>query len=225
MYVVIAGGGVFGQGLASRLVEDRHDVVVIDSDRAVCEDVSSTVGALAIHGSATQIDVLTEAGIDKADVAVGALPTDADNLAFSLLARDANVPRLVARMNNPQYESVYRLAGVTRAFNLSELFVQHIALEIEQPDIRQVATFGKGQASIVVIAIPEDALVDGKTVQQIAKDDAFPNECVIAGIFRQEEGEFVFPRGGATIHSGDQIFLASHADIVRKASQYLRRTK
>jgi len=224
MYIVIAGGGQFGRSLARKLVEGKHDVVVVEERREVCEQISARVGALAVQGSATLIDVLEDAGIGKAEVAVAALPTDADNLAFSLLAKNYDVPRVIARMSNPQYEKAYKLAGISLAFNVSELFVRQMALEIEQPAVRQVATFGKGQASIVVTQIPPGAAVHEKTVREIASDKNFPSECVIAGIFRLETGQFVFPRGNAQVRQWDQVFLAARTDELRKAAAYLRRT-
>jgi trk system potassium uptake protein TrkA len=224
MFILIAGGGVLGQGLAARLVQGRHDVVVVDENRAVCEQVSSRVGALAIHGTATDIDVLEEAGIRKAEVAIGALPTDADNLAFGVLARNFDVPRVMARMRNPRYESAYKLAGISRVINVSDVLVQQLFLEIEQPTLRQVAAFGEGKASIVVVTIPEGARVHEKTVKEIAQDMDFPRDCVIAGIFREDVEKFVFPRGEAEVRSGDQVFLAADTDNVRKAAQFLHRT-
>ncbi len=154
MYVVIAGGGVLGGSLARRLVENRHDVVVIERDQAVCEFVSSRIGALAIHGVATDIEVLEEAGIERADVAVGALPTDADNLSFIVLARNFEVPRIMARMRAPRYKAAYKIAGATTCINVGEFFVNQLVLEIEQPTLHQVATFGNGKAAIVVATIP-----------------------------------------------------------------------
>lgn len=223
MYIVIAGGGSLGQGLAKRLVESRHDVVVIDSDSGICEYVSARIGALAMHGAATSIDLLEEAGLKRADVAVGALPSDADNLAFGLLAKNFGVPRVMARMRNPQYESAYQLAGITRPLNVRALFVQQLVLEIEQPSIRQVANFGRGTAAIVVVVVPEDAAAHGRTVKEIAENRNFPTDCVIAGIFRESVDDFVFPRGNEEIRQGDQVFLAAHTEDLKRAAEFLRR--
>jgi len=225
VYIVIAGGGLFGRGLAEKLVAGRHDVVVVDQDRRVCEQIASKVGALPINGPATSIEILEEAGIRKAEVAVGALPGDADNLAFGVLARSFDVPRVLVRMTNPAYESAYELAGITRSLNMTEMFVRQLVLEIEQPAVRQVATFGRGKASIVVLRVPEKARVAGKTVREIANDADFPGECVIAGIFTGDPEEFIFPRGNADIRGGDRVFLAADSDNLRKAAQYFRRTK
>ena len=225
MYIVIAGGGLVGGSLARRLVENRHDVVVVDNDRAVCEGIAARVGALAIQGAATDIDILEEAGIRKAEVAVAAMPADADNLAFSLLASNSGVPRIVARMRNPQYEAAYKRAGVTRTLDVGGLFVRQLVLEIEQPALLQVATFGGGKASIVVAIIPEGAVVHGQTVQEIAQHKEFPKECIIAGIFRREPEQFVFPRGAVQVHVGDQVFLAADTENVRKAAKFLQKAR
>ena len=71
---MIAGAGLVGGSLAERLADAHHDVVVIDSDKAVCEQLAASVGALVLHGSATDIAVLEQAGIGKADVAVSTRP-------------------------------------------------------------------------------------------------------------------------------------------------------
>ena len=55
MYIVIAGAGLVGRGLAEKLVSAGHDVVVIDQDKDVCEWIASHLGAMTFHGSATRI--------------------------------------------------------------------------------------------------------------------------------------------------------------------------
>jgi len=225
MYIVIGGGGVMGQSLAAKLVADRHDVVVIEEDMRICENVSSRIGALAIHGNATNIYTLEEAGIKKAEVAVAAMPKDAENLAFSLLARNYDVPRVMARMRDPRYEAAYKTAGASTAISLSRLFVSHLLLEIEHPSVRQVATFGAGKASIVVVRIPDGATVDCKTIEDIAKHREFPEDCVIAGIYREVDEEFKVPRGNVALHAGDQVFLAASVKSMRRASDFLQKQK
>ncbi len=223
MYVVIAGAGLVGGGLAERLTEARHDVVVIDQEKSVCEWIASRLGALALHGRCTDIDVLEQAGISKADVAVGTTRADADNLAFALLAKSCNVPRVIARMRDPRYEAAYRQAGVTTTVHVSDVFINQLLLDIEEPHLRRVATFGAGDVSIVVDTIPEGASVSGRTVGQVAAEADFPDECVITGIYRPDSQEFIVPRGGVELRAGDRLFLvAGHTDL-RKASKFLHR--
>ncbi len=223
MYIVIAGAGLVGRGLAEALVESRHDVVVIDRDRAVCKYCSARLGALVVTGSATSIDVLEQAGIEKADVAVGTMRGDADNLAFSVLAKSFGVPRVAVRMRNRRYETAYHKAGVTTTVHVPDVFVNQLILEIEEPHLKRVATFGAGEAAIVVDHVPEGARVAGMSIGQITADPGFPAECVITGLYRGEAQDFIIPRGAARMQAGDRVFLVATPKDLRKASKFIHK--
>jgi len=223
MYVVIAGAGLVGASLAGRLADAHHDVVIIDNDKDVCEQLASSVAALVLHGNATDIDVLEQAGVEKADVAVSTMRSDADNLAFALLAKSFDVSRIIARMRDPRYEGAYKRAGVAATSHIVDVFVNQLLLEIDEPHLRQIAVFGAGNASIVVDSVPPGASVSGKTVSEIAADPAFPSECVITGIYRRDTSDFVIPRGSAEVREGDRVFLVAARADLRKASKFLHR--
>jgi trk system potassium uptake protein TrkA len=199
-------------------------VVVVDRDREVCEDLAARTGALVRFGNATDIDVLEEAGISKADVAAAATPNDADNLAFAVLARHFNVPRVITRMRNERYEAAYESAGVGEVINVVDLFVNQLVLEIEQPQLQQVASLGGGKASITIAVVPENSIAHTRTVADIAGDERFPKACVIAGIFRDETDEFIIPRGMREVRSGDKLFLVADTGNVSRAAAYLHKT-
>lgn len=225
MYILVAGAGLVGSGLAERLADAKHDVVVVDTNKDVCEELASSLGALVLCGSATDINVLERAGIEKCEVAVGTMRMDADNLAFALLAKSYEVPRVIARMRDPRYEGAYRKAGVSATSHVVDVFVNQLLLEIDEPHLRQIAVFGAGNASIVVDSIPEGAAVGGKTVSEIAADPGFPSECVITGIYRREAQEFIIPRGPAEIRAGDRVFLVAGRGNLRRASKFLHRKR
>lgn len=219
MYVFIAGAGVVGRRLTRSLVKAKHDVVVVDIDESVCETIYREYGAVSVNGDATDIDVLEEGDIEKADVAVALMRRDSDNLSFSLLADNFNVERIMARMRNSRYEDAYRAAGVDKLLNIADLYVDQLAMEIEQPQLRNVATLGEGEASIVIIKVPEDSQGANLSINEITKDERFPKECVISGIFREGE-DFIFPRGSQMIRPGDRVFLAAGTGDIRKAADY-----
>lgn len=221
MYVLIGGGGLVGRSLAQRLVEAKHDVVVIDSNRGVCEDIYGSIGALTALGSATDIDVLEDAGAKKADVAVATMRSDADNLAFALLSRQFDIPRIFARMRNPKYEDAYKSAGVTRVMNLVQSFTQRFFLEIERPELRIVAEMQRGRAAVALVRVGDGSHADGKTVAELTAAEGFPQQCAIAGIYRKKDDEFIVPRGQALFHVGDQVFLAADAGHLTTAAKFL----
>ena len=224
MYIVIAGGGLVGRGLARRLVASRHDVVVVDHDRAVCESIATDIGALALCGSATSVDILEQAGMAKADVAVATMRGDADNLVFGLLAKSFDVERIIARMRDGRYEEAYTRAGVSTTIHVVDVFVNQMVLEIEEPHLQQVATVGAGKAAVVVDTVPEGSAASGKTVSAIAAAGEFPTECIITGIYRPATQAFIIPRGSAQVQAGDRLFLVAEHPNLRKASKFLHKT-
>lgn len=221
MRIVMAGAGMVGASLAARLIAGKHDVTVIEKDREVCERIYSELGVTTLNGSATGIGILEDAELARADVAVAAMRNDADNLTFALLAKNMGVERILARMRDPRYEDAYKLAGVTRVFNIVELYVDQFTWEIEDPQMREVATFGEGGASMVFVKVSDKSQAAGHTVAEIAKSEGFPTDCVIAAIHRPETGEFILPRGNATVEVGDRVYMAAHNDAIRRASRYL----
>ncbi len=220
MYIIIAGGGVVGRNLTKQLVA-KHDVIVIERKQEIAEKIYSRYGAVTILGNATRIDVLREAGIEKCDVALGVMRYDADNLAFSLLAKNFGVEQIMVRMREPEYKSAYYMAGATNIAATMDLIVDKFITDIEQPEIRQVASLGDGKAEVSIITIPENSPCSSEMISEIVSHDKFPDNCVIAGIFDTVDDQFVIPRGNRRIYSGNQVFLvASEADI-KKAANFL----
>ena len=223
MFIIIGGAGMVGGGLAKELALHKHDVIVVDADRRVCEDLSATTGVVAVNGSATDADVLEQAQIRKADIAVAAMRNDGDNLAFSLLARRYEVPRIFSRMRSPRNKPAFDLAGVTKTLAITDMFLNQMVLEIERPNLHTVATFGGGKANIVILRLAEGAPAEDKSVAELTSLKDFPSECVIAGIFREATGEFVFPRGSQKFRADDQVFVAAGVDAIRRAGSFFTR--
>ena len=103
MYIIVAGGGTAGSTISRHLLDRKHDVVVIELEREKCEELYAHSGIVTIHGDAKNIEILEEAGVERADAAVAALYKDEDNLTFALLAHSLKVPRIIVKMRDPAY--------------------------------------------------------------------------------------------------------------------------
>lgn len=225
MYIIIAGGGVVGRTLVQQLVDKKHNIVLIDKDREVCESIYSSYGVLTICGSATRIDILQEAGINQGHVAVGVMREDADNLAFSLLARNFGVQQIMVRMRDPAYESAYKLAGASTIAGIIDLLVYRFVVDIEQPAIEKVVSLKEGRAEVSIVTLPARASCSGLTVSEIVSKEDFPKECVIAGIFDEEENMLIIPRGDQRIYGKNRIFLVASRKNIKRAAEFFTSCK
>jgi trk system potassium uptake protein TrkA len=221
MYVIIAGIGLVGGELARRLVENRHDVVVVDRDKEICDQLYSEAGVVAITGDIARIEILKQAGIEKADVFVAATGSDTSNLAGSILAKSFGVPEIIVRMRDPAYENAYKLAGVTSITRVTDLMVNQMIVEIEKPRVRKVLTIGGGKADIYSVIIPKGAKVAGQTVESIARNPDFPPQCVFIAVYDRDTKELSIPRGKQVVNETDEILLISPAEDIKQVTDIL----
>jgi trk system potassium uptake protein TrkA len=225
MYIVVAGGGMVGGGLVRSLLDNKHDVVLIERHKELCDKLYAETGVVAITGSATSIQALTEAGIRKADVLVAATGSDADNLACAILAKSFDVPKVVVRMRDPAYKNAYIVAGVHSIIRVTDLMVSQMLMDIENPQVRRITTIGGGKADIFMVKVPEGAKVAGKNVQNIVESRHFPSECVFVAVFDQKTDQFSIPRGKQIINEGNELFMISAAENIKKAVDFLTAQK
>lgn len=221
MYIVIAGAGMVGSQVVAELQENKHDVVVIEHDKETADKLYSRTGVVVLHGNASQIEVLREAGIQKADMAVAATGHDATNLAFALLAKSYAVPQVIVRMRDPEYENAYQVAGVNAIVRVTDLMVNQMIMEIEKPKVRKITSIGSGKANIFMVTVPKGGKVVGKKVSEIAENRRFPDDCNFIAIFNEAKEEFIIPRGQRVIQEDDELFLISTARDINKAVDFL----
>ena len=225
MYIVVAGGGMVGGSLIKKLLENKHDVVLIEHNRDLCEKMCAETGVIAIYGSASRIDVLKDAKIENADVFVAATANDADNLAAAIMARSFDVPRVIVRMRDQAYENAYKVAGVNTILAVTDLMVNQMIIEIEHPQVQKIATIGGGKADIFRIVVPEDAHIAGKSVRDITTNKKFPSACTVLGVYNKDSDEFTIPRGDRMINQGDELFLVSAAENIKEAADFIINNK
>jgi trk system potassium uptake protein TrkA len=221
MYIVVIGGGTVGGGLARRLLEGKHDVVLVDPREDVCKKLYAETGVVAIHGSGSDIEVLKEAGLDKADVVVAATDSDANNLLVAILAKSLEVPQVIVRMRSPSYENAYRVAGVSAIVRVTDLMINEMLLEIEHPTVRRITAIGGGKANIFMVVVPPGAAVSGQKVEAIAQSPRFPHECTIVAIYNQQTQQFSIPRGQQVITEGDELFVISKPEDIKKVVAFV----
>ena len=112
-YIVIIGCGRLGNHLADQLSRQGHSVVVIDMHGAAFDDLSPDFSGFRMEGDATQMAVLKEAKLGKADVLIATTHEDNVNLMVAQVAKKIfGVPLVMARVFDPRREEVYARLGI-----------------------------------------------------------------------------------------------------------------
>jgi trk system potassium uptake protein TrkA len=208
MRIVIAGAGRAGLSVALHLREGGHDVTTIDRDPALAKRAFERYGLVSLTGDATEAALLKDAEVGRADVVVAMLRRDADNLAVSLLARAAGTRRVMVRMRDSEYRSVYQAAGVNRILSETDVFIGALATAIEHDAVNHSMVLGAGDSVAFELTVPAGAAIVGRKVSEIASDATFPASCVFAGM-SESDGHVEAPRGNSEVRAGMNVLLVA----------------
>lgn len=200
--VIIVGGGKVGSHLAALLLNEGHAVKVVDHRPEVLERLREELPAGAvIAGDGSSPSVLEAAGVRQVKVLAAVTAEDDANLVITSLARfEFNVPRVIARVNDPRNTWMFNAEmGVDVALNQADIFAKLIAEEMSLGDMMTLLKLRRGEYSLV-----EEKLRPTSRALGIAlKDMPLPATCVIAVVIRQ--GHILIPRGNMTFEAGDEV--------------------
>src|SRR4051794_21888497 len=107
MRVAIAGAGNVGRSIARELLENGHQVLLIEREPRALK-TATVPDAEWLLADACELTSLEEARLQDCHVTVAATGDDKVNLVVSLLAKtEYGVPRVVARINHPKNEWLF----------------------------------------------------------------------------------------------------------------------
>ncbi len=218
MFVFIAGGGRTGAQLAMQLLEQNHQVRLIEHRRELLSLLHRELPTEVIYeGSATDPAVLKLAGLDKADVVVATSSDDAANLVICYLARTLfNTRRTVARINNPLNAWLFDQSfHVDETINQADVMAHLIQEEMSLGDMMTLLKLRRGRYAVVEEKVPAGAKAIGKQI----KDLGLPDQCIVAAIIRN--GQITLPRGISTLEEGDEVLAVTDADGAKELARLL----
>lgn len=208
MFVIIVGGGKTGSQLAALLLNEGYEVKIVEDRPPVLERLKQELPQDAVvAGDGSSPGVLETAGINRAQVLAAVTGDDEANLVITTLARfEFNVPRTIARVNNPKNAWLFNPEmGVDVALNQADLMAHLIAEEMSLGDMMTLLKLRKGQYSLVEEKVHPASLVVGKAL----RDLSLPDECVFAAIIRK--GQLIIPRGDTVLQPADEVLAVVHA--------------
>ena len=206
--IVIAGAGKVGYYLAKALM-DNHQITLIEQDRGLCEMVAEDLGVTVVAGDIVKLKVLEDAQVGRADVFVAATGKDEANLIASQIVQDRlHVSKVIARVNNPRNEPVFRALNIPLTVSSTAVIAQLIHQEVSVEDIRTLLTFQRGNLAIAEVNLPDNAPAVGKSLAGIASN--LPRNCVLVTVLRGEA--VIIPRGDTVFDAGDRVLAISTLD-------------
>ncbi|SNV63542.1 Trk system potassium transporter TrkA [Veillonella rodentium] len=206
MKIVIVGAGKVGYSLAQRLLQDDHDVYVIDKSPERINNLESTLDVSLVQGNGSDLQLLNE--IDMSDVGMFIAVTDSDevNMLSCAVAKIMGVPTTIARVRDNNLvehmdDDMKAKLGVDLFINPEMVTAQELLRILETPSAIDVEEFGQGAVRLMEFKLNDEVPIVGRTL----KDIQFPEGVLLVGILRY--GEMIIPHGESQLQSGDSVFF------------------
>ena len=200
MRVAVAGAGNVGTFIANALVENGHEILLIESSPRVADKLPVVAGIDLRVGDACEVSTLKEAGFDRCDVVVAATGDDEDNLVVSLLAKqEFAVPRVIARVNHPKNQWMFNDTwGVDIAVSTPHLITSLVDEAVSVGRFVRLFQLG-GKADLVEVTLADNSSIVGKAIGDLE----VPRDATFVAVIRKEH--VVMPRGDTVFQAGDEV--------------------
>ena len=193
-HIIICGYGRNGKQAAKKLLAHKKPFVVIEKDKEIIDKFQSELVPF-VFGNANEDEVLMQAGIDRADTLISALPNDADNLFVVLSARQINNDlRIISRASQETSYNKLKLAGANNVILPDRIGGDHMASLVVVPDliefIDNLAIVGK--SNINIEEIPVDKLYNTNHSIKTIKDLDLRRKtgCTVIG-YKDTKGDYI----------------------------------
>jgi trk system potassium uptake protein TrkA len=208
LYLVIVGGGKVGAPLASSLINEGHEVFVLDNNPDTVASLQRELGMIAAIGEATSVRALQDAGTARANALIATTDSDEDNLAACQLARaNFDVPRTIAMANSPENAELFDLAGIDLVVSTTELVLANLATALPAHPLIRLMPIADRSQELVAIKLPASGTVVGRTLSEIT----LPYGTTII-LMITAEGQSKTPDADALIEAEDEIVALSPAN-------------
>ncbi|HKP09615.1 MAG TPA: TrkA family potassium uptake protein [Gaiella sp.] len=201
MYAIVAGGGKVGANITRSLLAMGHEVTLVEQRRDRFEQLEAELGAVVLTGDATEIFVLERAGIARPpDLVLAVTGDDEDNIVIAQIAQDGyQVPKVVARVNDPRNQAHFDLLGVTRTLCATSGLLGLVEHEVPEHGLVKLLELRREGLEVVELSVSPEAPAAGKRVAGLS----LPDEVRLVSITRNGVAEVAGL--DTVIRPGDQV--------------------
>ena len=205
MYIVVIGGGRVGYYLTKALLNEGHEISIIEKNPIVCNTINEELGTICLRGDGCETTTLAEAGTERADMVVAATSDDEDNLVACQLAKHKfNVPRTIARIRNPQNEVLFKKLGIDITIITTNMIIEAIETVVPTHPLTHLMTVRDKGLELVEVKIPLKAVTIGKAIKELT----LPPRTTLILIISKDKNPQV-PAPDTILKGGEQIIAVT----------------
>lgn len=205
MKIVIIGAGKVGSQLVESLLNEKHDVIVIDSCQEVINQLNDDFDILAIKGNGVSSSLLNKLECGNADLLIAVTDSDEANIVSCITAKKLGVKSAIARVRDPEYvmelEFIRKNLGIDYIINPELATAHEIMRLLFNSHGSYSEDFAKGRVRISEIQVSPNS----NLIEKQIKDIDMPKSVIITAIARN--GNIIVPNGSDYIYPKDTLYL------------------
>jgi trk system potassium uptake protein TrkA len=207
MFVLVIGGGKVGYYLTKELIDSGHEVVLMEKDRDRANQIADEVGSIVIAHDGCEGTYLAQAGANRADIVAAVTGDDEDNLVICQMAKHHfDVPRTIARVNNPKNEALFKHLGVDELISPTRMILGSIEQDIPVHELLHLAALGEGELELIEAHLQAGSPAIGKS----PRDLNMPEGCSLFAVIR--DGVASPLRPDTVLGEGDKVIAIGKAE-------------
>ncbi|HLX35926.1 MAG TPA: TrkA family potassium uptake protein [Candidatus Limnocylindrales bacterium] len=215
MFVLVVGGGKVGYYLTKELVESGHEVVLMEKDRTRASQIADEVGSIVVPHDGCEGKHLGEAGANRADIVAAVTGDDEDNLVICQMAKHHfDVPRTIARVNNPKNEALFRHLGVDELISPTRMVLGSIEQDIP---VNELLHLGAIDSELEIIEAHLQA--GSPAVGRTPGDLAVPDGCSLFAVVRDGVAQPL--RADSILAVGDKLIAIGRPECEERLRDQL----
>jgi trk system potassium uptake protein TrkA len=218
MRIVIVGAGAVGSFLAEKLAYEGQDVVVVESDPVRAAQAQSEIDCLVINGNGASAETLKNAGLADSDLLIAVSSSDAVNVLACAAGTKVNIPRKVARVEDPQLKAEVEALGVDLVIDPGEAAARELLSLASSGDVSEKIEFADGEIVLIGAYVNAGASFVGRTLADLRETVVSWDWLVVAVI---RHGETMIARGATTLEPGDHVLMMARTDAANNAYEWL----
>src|SRR4029079_2635101 len=212
---LVVGGGKVGYYLTKELIGSGHEVVLMEKDGARASQIAAEIGSVVSSHDGCEGKYLAEAGANRADIVAAVTGDDEDNLVICQMAKHHfDVPRTIARVNNPKNEDLFRHLGVDELISPTRMALGSIEQDIPVDELLHLAAL-ENELEIIEAQLQADSPAVGKSPSDIV----VPEGCSLFAVVR--DGVATPIRSDTVLQEGDKVIAIGRADCERMLHEQL----
>ena len=208
MKIIIIGTGKVGFSLAEQLLNEKHDITIVDTQDSALRRATDALDIMSVKGNGVSTDTLREAGAEDADLLVAATNSDEVNMVCCLTAKHLGAKYTIARIRNPEYNlglhELKKNMGIDMVINPENATAVEISRLLRFPSAANIETFCRGRVELMGFRLQEgDFLVN----QPLHALSAQVKQLSLLVCAVDRDGEVTIPNGSFVPQVGDKLYL------------------